>query len=187
MGSMAAFLAVLLLACVPHATAADTTEHPLTLGIEAGTGLSRDASDTQLLRLTARFHPTASSEPKAEWANLALWWEVSLGSWRYEKRNDSRYLLDVGVTPLLKYAFQGKHGGVFVEGGVGVHYLNGLYERGNSHFSTRVQFAPHVGLGYRFSAGTGEILLRLQHLSNGGIKQPNPGVEFVLLSVSKAF
>ena len=187
MGPVAAFLAVVLFACASHAMAADTTEDPMTLGIEAGTGLSRDASDTQLLRLTARFHPTASSEPKEEWANnLALWWEVSLGSWRYEKRGDSRYLLDVGVAPLLRYSFHKKHG-VFVEGGVGVHYLNGLYERGNSRFSTRVQFAPHVGVGYRFSADTGEILLRLQHLSNAGIKQPNPGVEFVLLSVGRAF
>ena len=183
MGSVAAFLAVLLFAC-STAVGAFVGGETIDLGVEAGTGLSRDASDTQLLRLTARIPSTALSDSTEEQAHLGVWWEASLGGWRYKKRSDTRYLLDVGVTPIIRYSFQAKRG-TFIEGAIGVHYLNGLYERGNSHFSTRLQFAPHVGMGYRFTGG--EVLLRLQHLSNAGIKQPNPGVEFILFSVGRAF
>ena len=49
-------------------------------------------------------------------------------------------------------------------------------------FSTKFQFGDHIGVGARFGAANRHDLgLRLQHVSNGGIKNPNPGINLLLL------
>lgn len=156
-----------------------TPARAVNVAVEAGAGVSTDASDTYVLRLAMRDRAIGAAE------GWSIWWEASAGGWRYEGDRDTKYLVDIAAMPLLRYVARGKHA-FFAEAGVGLHYLSRRYERGDHQFSTRVQFSPQVGIGYRFEAG-GEMVLRFQHLSNAGIKQPNAGVELILLSVSKAF
>jgi lipid A 3-O-deacylase len=51
---------------------------------------------------------------------------------------------------------------------------------GRREFSTRFQFGEFIGAGVLFGPrrelGVG---VRLQHVSNGGIRNPNPGLTFV--------
>lgn len=51
-------------------------------------------------------------------------------------------------------------------------------------FSTAFQFAEHVGAGVR--SGKYSFGLHAQHLSNGGVTQPNPGINFLLVRVQYA-
>lgn len=55
-------------------------------------------------------------------------------------------------------------------------------------FSTRFNFADHVAIGTRFGpAQANEISLRAEHFSNGGIRHPNPGQNFVELRYARHF
>lgn len=164
--------------------------HATEVGLEAGVGFSRDAGDTYVYRLVGRLPGTAFGERReggVDQARAALWWEASVGGWRYrDARGRNRNLADVGFGPVLRFRpFLDR--GWFLEGGLGAHYLSDRYERHGNRFSTRLQFGSHLGVGYAFADGHGQITLRIQHLSNGGIKKPNPGVEFALLNISRTF
>ena len=51
--------------------------------------------------------------------------------------------------------------------------------------STSFEFGSHVGAGVRLGArGETRFGVALQHLSNAGIKEPNSGVNFVLLNAT---
>ena len=52
-------------------------------------------------------------------------------------------------------------------------------------FSTRFQFGDHLGIGYRFERY--DVAVRFQHLSNGGMRNPNPGINFLLLRLQYHF
>ncbi len=47
-------------------------------------------------------------------------------------------------------------------------------------FGTAFNFGDHLALG-RVLDDRNELALRVKHYSNGGIKQPNPGINFVQL------
>ena len=49
-------------------------------------------------------------------------------------------------------------------------------------FSTRFNFVSQLGVGRSFgNDGRHELSVRVQHHSNGGIRSPNPGEDFVQL------
>ena len=71
---------------------------------------------------------------------------------------------------------------LYLEGGVGAHVLSDLDVGTGRDFSTRFQFGDHFGAGFRFGADERfDLGLRFQHLSNGGLRNPNPGINFLLL------
>ena len=99
---------------------------------------------------------------------------MSLAHWDGSGRND---LWDAGITPYLRYQFSGTTGW-YAEAGFGVHYLSRHYQRGSGISATRYQFGSVLAAGYRFSGGS-DLALRLAHISNAGLKEPNPGITFV--------
>lgn len=81
------------------------------------------------------------------------------------------------LTPMLRYTFAGKRN-VFIEGGIGAAvFLDARI--GSRDLSTAFQFQDRIALGS--SMGTGELSLSLTHYSNGGIKDPNDGIEVLAL------
>lgn len=60
------------------------------------------------------------------------------------------------------------------------------HQFGAKNFGDNIQFTSHVGVNWNitqeFTMG-----LRIQHMSNGGFAEPNPGVNFWLLSVRYNF
>ena len=136
---------------------------------EVGTG-ERGAS---LARLGAHWDQTARWLPR----NLHLYWELSLGRWDAEP--DAIY--DFGLTPVFRYARAER--GFYGEAAIGLHWLSGTSVHPEAHFSSRFQFGDHIGVGYR---GTRyDVGVRLQHLSNAGLRNPNPGINFFILRIAR--
>jgi len=110
------------------------------------------------------------------------YWEASLGAWTTNKT-----LIDFGFTPVFR--LQRRDGaGPYVEGAIGFHLLSDLSITRTRLFGSHFQFGDHLGAGWRFGPrGRNDIGLRLQHLSNGGIRRPNPGINFLVLRLAYHF
>lgn len=76
----------------------------------------------------------------------------------------------------------------FVEAGTGLVWHSRHYVSDDKYFSTRYNFASHLGVGRNFGPrGRHALALRVQHISNAGVKNPNPGDNFLLVRYSVAF
>ncbi len=97
---------------------------------------------------------------------------------------DRRSYGQLALVPYFRYTFDAGRSPWFVEGGIGVSVTNKLYRTSDKYFSTAFNFSDNLALGYALGNG-GELSLRVQHVSNGSIKKPNPGENF--LQVRYAF
>ncbi len=112
--------------------------------------------------------------------------EFALGHWRADAAGDraSAVSTQVGITPVLRYTFDGA-AGWFVEAGVGANVIAPVYRSKDRRFSTAFNFGDHLGAGWRSAARPGwEWAVRVQHFSNAGIARPNPGENFIQLQVA---
>ena len=113
--------------------------------------------------------------------------EAALGEWFTHGRDSgqrSRFTR-IGLTPVVRYRFAGP---LFVEAGIGLNVIVPEFRDGNRSFSTTFNFGDHVAIGTRFGADdANEVALRVEHYSNGGIRQPNPGQNFVSLRYARHF
>lgn len=115
-------------------------------------------------------------------ASIGRWWIVdgysAHGPW----------VTQVGLTPVLRYRWGGEQARWFAELGIGVNALMPIIDDDDRRFSTAFNFGDHLALGRDFGeGGREELALRVQHYSNGGIKQPNPGINFLQLRYSHRF
>lgn len=116
---------------------------------------------------------------------LSYYTELSLGHWRAEGASGSKHSshAEFGLTPTLRLEPLNSFG-LFAELGIGAHLITPNYRRSNKRFSTAFNFGDHIGIGVRPESWKGaEISLRFQHFSNAGIKQPNPGENFLQLRI----
>lgn len=94
-------------------------------------------------------------------------------------------LRDVGLTPIftiIPNRVGGSHFAPFLEMGIGLHYLTEK-NIGYKSFSTNFQFGDHIGVGAYFGRHQAyKLAYVFQHLSNGGIEAPNPGINFHLVT-----
>ena len=112
----------------------------------------------------------------ASW-ELGGYWDLSAGGWR----NGEETIYDVGLTPVFRLEGTAP-GSPYLEAAIGFHLISDLQIDSERSFSTRFQFGDHVGIGRRFGPRERyDVSLRLQHLSNGGIRNPNPGIDFLQL------
>jgi lipid A 3-O-deacylase len=104
-----------------------------------------------------------------------LYWEAAYGGWN----SHGQAVHDFGLTPVFRYAPNENR---YAEAAIGFHVLSDLHISTDLDFSTRFQFGSHLGAGVRFgSRHQYDFGVRVQHLSNGGIRNPNPGINFLLL------
>jgi len=125
------------------------------------------------------------------WGRWELGLDLSLGRWHISRddiaANAHRNATQLGITPVIRLWMQGSER-FFVEAGIGANWIFPIYRNGDREFSTTFNFGDHIGAGWRFGdAGQHEVTLRLQHLSNAGIKHPNPGENFVQLRYARRF
>jgi hypothetical protein len=150
--------------------------------LEVGTG-----NKTQFLRGSLQWN---FQRPLYESEHLALrgYWDLSLAEWRgnqYDNRpGEHQNITEVGLTPMFRIQRPG--GKLYGEIGVGLHFLSHLYNNNNRKFSTSAEFGSKLGIGYSVTPQT-DIGLSVQHYSNGGIKHPNSGVNFVSIKASYHF
>jgi lipid A 3-O-deacylase len=124
-------------------------------------------------------HATASGA----WSGYT---EAYLSRWRARETDGHADFDHLGVVPMLR--FRGRHGASpwFVEGGIGLIYMDRLFTTPKKQFTTRLNFADTLGVGRNFGTrGQHEVTLRFTHFSNAGLKRPNPGQN--LLRVKYAY
>ena len=118
------------------------------------------------------------------------YWEASVSEWSYlaADRRRTAWLGQVGLIPVFRYRPAGGASPWFLEAGVGLTFTTSLYETDRKRFSTTFNFGDHLAAGRNFGQRREhELSLRLQHFSNGGIKHPNPGEDFIQLRYAYRF
>lgn len=142
--------------------------------VSAGRGV--DDADIDLARLAYR--RTLASDPR--------WWVPTLvefggGIWRVPDLAGTTRRFDLHATPVWRADYER----TYAEAGIGVYLLSHTINNDTTHMSTSFEFGSHVGAGLRLGArGETRVGIALQHLSNAGIKEPNSGVNFLLVSAS---
>ena len=138
------------------------------VAVEAGGGDDR----TKVLRVQITDHWRKWRPPDDEW-RFAGYWELSAGVWD----NPEETAADFGITPVLRI----QHGPAYFEAAIGLHLVS-TQVSASRKFSTSFQFGDHLGFGVRMGPdGRYDVGVRIQHLSNGGLRDPNPGINFVLM------
>lgn len=111
---------------------------------------------------------------------LRLQWEVELAEWFPQSGTNRHNVTEFGFTPLLRLEKHGFAGFVpFLEVGAGARLLSSTYTSDEHRSGSAFQFGDIFGLGAMFgSRNQFEAGFRFQHVSNAGIKEPNPGTNF---------
>jgi lipid A 3-O-deacylase len=116
------------------------------------------------------------------------YWDLSLAQWRGRSfRNqpgEHQNLTVIGITPMVRVQQPGSK--LYGEAGIGAHLTSELYDNNGHRLSTALEFGSHLGIGYNLGPRA-DVGLSIQHYSNGGIKHPNSGVNFVSMKVSYYF
>ena len=130
----------------------------------------------------------------AKWLAAGDWylggyWETNISYWDGDNgRTGNDSLVDFGLTPVFRYQREAGAGfAPFAELGVGAHFHteDGL---GNKNFDIPFAFGSHIGVGARFgSRQQYELLYRFQHLSNAGLGDDNPGINFHVVHLGYRF
>lgn len=116
----------------------------------------------------------------------AHWWAPTLvelggGIWRVPDLAGTTQRFDLHATPVWRADFAR----TYVEGGIGLFLLSHTINNDVTHMSTSFEFGSHVGAGLRIGErGETRLGIALQHLSNAGIKEPNSGVNFLVVAAS---
>ena len=110
--------------------------------------------------------------------HLGGYWELQYGEWY-----GVNTIHDLGFTPVFRFQQTERSSfSPYVEAAIGFHLIQPVRIDENRGFSTSFQFGDHVGAGVRFGGrGQFDLGVRFQHVSNGGIKEPNNGINFTQL------
>lgn len=146
------------------------------------------SNEVRMLRLAAyknweqRWYPSNGT-------HVAAYWNASLIRWRgtaYQGVQGQRQNLNgIGFAPVLRFQSDNLRGW-YAEGGIGVNLLSQLYHNNGDQLSTRFEFNDQLGFGYVFG-NRWDLGLKFEHFSNGGIKEPNSGVNFLLVRLAHPF
>ena len=120
---------------------------------------------------------------------LGGYWEFAASYWDGEDgRSGNDSLGDFSITPVLQLRHRGEAALTpFLELGVGIH-VHTDDSIGDKDFDIPFAFGSHIGGGLRFGArGQYELIYRFQHLSNAGLGDDNPGINFHVLHLGYRF
>ncbi len=115
-------------------------------------------------------------------------WDIFASRWS-SRQNVGRLQTTVfGIVPSLRWRGDQGRSVWFAQVGTGLAIANKYYSTPYKAFSTRYNFATHLAVGMNFGARRQhEWMLRVEHVSNAGIKQPNPGENFFQLRYGHRF
>ncbi len=162
-----AFGIVMLMAASAPARAIDG------VAVEAGNGYGTD-----MARIAVQYDWNKRWFQGANW-HLGGYWDLGIGQWHKSgtAAGENANITEVGVTPVFRVQ-RNELQGVYGELGIGAHFLSHT-SIGDRRLSTSFQFGDHVGIGYRFGPKAAyDLSYRYQHVSNGGVKRPNSGMNF---------
>lgn len=144
--------------------------------VDTGYGLD----DTRLLRLNFSLDDNRRNPAQDGW-KWNQYWEANLSYWYlYKQKEGEEDLFELGITPNFRVErnWASQWGRPYLEAGLGVHLLSKVHI-GPRDLGSALQFGTHAGFGLRFgSHEQWDIAYRYEHLSNAGLKEPNPGINF---------
>lgn len=121
--------------------------------------------------------------------HLSGYWDATLAHWRGNAyRNVPGQHQDITVvsfTPVFRYQRDDKQG-LYAEAGIGAALFSEVYRNDDKRLSTAFEFGDHIGIGYVLNKRL-DLGLKIQHYSNGGIKHPNSGVNWLIAKASYRF
>ena len=159
-----AFLMAMALVIAGHGLAAEPQ-----VGVVFGR--ATESQETDIVRLFYR-HPLPPSE---------RWWmptHAQLGAsvWRVPDIRRTTRRFDLNATAV----WRAERPWGYFEGGFGSYLLSKTINNTENRLPSSFQFGSHLGVGFLLEKNH-TLGLALQHLSNAGIKQPNGGIDLVLL------
>ena len=99
--------------------------------------------------------------------------------WDSRSGTNRQNVAEFGLTPILRVEKRGSYFVPFAEAGVGLRLLSHTSTSSEHAFGSAFQFGDMVGVGVGFGKNAAtEVGFRFQHISNAGIKEPNPGSNF---------
>jgi lipid A 3-O-deacylase len=116
-------------------------------------------------------------------ATLTARTELIVAGWRADANGGgSQSLAQMVLLPVLHMQLDRGRSPWFLEFGIGASVTDKIYRTPHKFSSTRWNFYDMLGAGYSFGAGRKqELALRYVHISNLGLKRPNPGEDFLQL------
>jgi len=188
MGALRTFphtlLAAVALAALGSSAWAQQFEARRSIYVEAGGSVESNGSAS-----TAVLGLSLPMQQRLWGGRIGMAWNFYLGGWDGDAREGQRkYYAQIGVVPMFRYHFDDGSSPWFMEGGIGASYMHKTYQVGDKRFSTRWNFSDHLGVGRVFGAQhEQELGLYVKHVSNAGLKKPNPGETFLELRYAHAF
>lgn len=143
---------------------------------------------TDNFRLVMHWHMFSKTWRKYE-VDFSLAANYSMFDGEENAEGDTVDMRDIGLTPTITVYHQKAWHGFrpYVEAGIGFHYLTDKHFS-TKDFSTNFQFGDHIGLGVQFGRQNNlRLAYQFQHLSNAGIGNPNPGINFHLVNFGVRF
>jgi hypothetical protein len=158
-------------------TALPARAAPLVVDVGRGNGL-------QFYGLATSVFQRQDICPQCGW-QLDRTWTARVMTWNAEHpRPFGKHLWDASLMPTLRLSERRFEGGQpFVEAAIGAHLLSATV-LDNRPLSTAFQFGEQLAVGVRIPGRVPVTFsVRAEHVSNGGIKQPNSGVTFAAFRV----
>lgn len=176
---MTAGMAAASLLALPGLARADT------FGVQIGGGVGRHGVHEVDLGLVW--------DPGINWWEIGGWHfslvgEAHVGYWHTSEGTSRNDVFAFGVQPMVRFIKSEGAVRPFIEAGAGVRGLSHAVINDGYTLSTAFQFTEIVGVGAQFGARQQyQAGLRFQHVSNAGIKEPNPGINFSQLYLQYNF
>lgn len=122
-------------------------------------------------------------------AELTAHTELMLNRWHAHAIGGGNFgITQLVLLPTLRMRLDRGASPWFIELGVGASWMDREFATPDKRFSTRWNFYDVVGVGHSFGADRRhEIGVRWNHVSNGGLKKPNPGQNFLQLRYAARF
>ena len=119
---------------------------------------------------------------------LRLLHEAQLAYWDVPRASDT---FEIGYSPMFRLQRGTLSTGnwvPFIEASIGVRLISNTRLSESRTMSTAFQFSDTLGVGVQFgNKARSTVGLRYQHLSNAGIKHPNPGINFTQIYYQQSF
>ncbi len=173
-GGLLRHCAVACLALAPAITLAVDPPPAIHLDAGEGDGVRRIAAGISW--------PGWTDLPCNRGCRAEVWWTVRASRWwQPHYRGTHPDLWDVSAMPALRIGNHAAGPRFFVEMGAGFHYLSDQNIGPARGFGMSFQFGETFAAGFEFGARHEQALAaRLEHISNGGLGEPNNGITFFL-------
>ena len=116
-------------------------------------------------------------------------WEFAVGRWRADEDDagDESWVTQLSAVPSLRLSGLSSRGW-YAEIGSGPSVLMPVFQSRSRSFSTEFNFQSHLAVGRTLGMqGEHDLAFRIEHFSNAGIREPNPGMDFVSLRYTYRF